>query len=255
MVTFESKKVFKSAVGACLLFAPLLSQAALPLPPICTMEYAPVCGQVYENGQIIQREFSNICMLQGSNAQLIRYGTCAQQQPYTQPLAIRSFSGPTQLMVNTTGTWSVGVTNGTGSISYQINWGDERYYGNADAHHMRAAQYLTSRSTFTHSYSSPGTYTISITAYDGNGRTATSTTTVYVYQQTYYEQPQPPYYYPTPYYPHDTYYDDIDDSDYWWNTYWNKHYYKQNRNRPQYNSYEYDFEYDGWHPTESWVWQ
>lgn len=102
--------------------------------------------------------------------------------------SISSFSGPSTLAVNQQGTWSVVATDpstiypyATGQLTYSITWGDEGLYG---VYTLAAPSYLrevtSQNTTFTHTYSTPGTYTVRITARNSVGYTATATATVVV---------------------------------------------------------------------------
>lgn len=89
---------------------------------------------------------------------------------------IESFSGPAALAVDEDGTWTVNASDPeNGSLSYSIDWGDT-----AGMARMLAAMApsFTQTSTFTHSYSEAGTYTITLTAKDDAGNTVTSQATV-----------------------------------------------------------------------------
>lgn len=102
--------------------------------------------------------------------------------PQNQPPTINSVSGPTQLYTNQTGTWSIQATDpsNTGQLTYGVSWGDENTY----YPYARPASYSTSgqqTSTFTHSYSQPGTYTVVFTVTNASGQSAQSTITVNVY--------------------------------------------------------------------------
>jgi len=82
----------------------------------------------------------------------------------TQPPVISGGTFPTTLQVNQTGTWTVKASDPQNSpLSYSVNWGD-----------------TSQGSSFTHSYSSPGTYTITFTVKDAAGLSAQTTTTVKV---------------------------------------------------------------------------
>lgn len=92
---------------------------------------------------------------------------------------ISSFSGPATIVVGTQGTWTVNASDPrNGSLSYAVNWGDESLLGRVFA--FIAPQVFTQTTTFTHIYSSGGTHTITITARNDAGLTATAHTTVFV---------------------------------------------------------------------------
>lgn len=95
-----------------------------------------------------------------------------------KPPVISGFSGPTSLTLNETGTWKVQASDPeNGELSYSITWGDE-WYASPPAGISSAALSIVQTATFTHSYSSAGTYTVAITATDKAGKSAKATATV-----------------------------------------------------------------------------
>lgn len=76
-------------------------------------------------------------------------------------ISITGISGPNSLTVGQQGTWAVSATASAGSqLSYSVNWGD---YGAGYAGISAAGIPFVQTSTFTHSYSSAGTYTVNFT--------------------------------------------------------------------------------------------
>jgi peptidoglycan hydrolase-like protein with peptidoglycan-binding domain len=97
-----------------------------------------------------------------------------------KPPVISSFSGPTTLAEDAIGTWTIGARDPEGgTLSYQVWWGDENVYASQYTTAAPAREF-TQSTTFTHAYSHPGTYTISITVRDSSGNEAKTTTTVRV---------------------------------------------------------------------------
>ncbi|MDP3646026.1 MAG: PKD domain-containing protein [bacterium] len=97
-----------------------------------------------------------------------------------KPPVISGFSGPTTLAEDTTGTWTVKASDPEGgSLSYQVWWGDENVYA-ANMTTASAAREFIQSTTFTHAYSNPGTYTVSITVRDNVGQEAKTSTNVQV---------------------------------------------------------------------------
>lgn len=95
-----------------------------------------------------------------------------------KPPVISSFSGPTTLNVNQTGTWTVQASDPENSpLSYHVVWGDE-----VSAMPMMAPGYaaeaFVQTTTFTHSYARAGTYTVIVHVRDSSGQQAQTTTTV-----------------------------------------------------------------------------
>lgn len=94
-------------------------------------------------------------------------------------VSITNISGPNSLTVNQQGNWSITTNAPYGSyLSTSVRWGDENLYGYP--YGMAAASNVSQQTSFTHTYSQAGTYTITFTVTDSNGRTATANTTVVV---------------------------------------------------------------------------
>ena len=97
-----------------------------------------------------------------------------------RPPVISGVSGPTTLSVNETGTWSVNASDPeNGNLSYDISWGDE-YVPYALMNSAASSPAFVQTSTFTHSYSRSGTFTISVVVRDSAAQSAKTTTTVQV---------------------------------------------------------------------------
>lgn len=96
-----------------------------------------------------------------------------------KPPVIKGVTSPTRLAVNTKGTWSVQASDPeNGPLSYSINWGDEPIMVNANI--PTVSKNFVQTSTFTHSYSYPGTYRVTIVVKDREGLTAETSSTVVV---------------------------------------------------------------------------
>ncbi|MCX6713851.1 MAG: putative Ig domain-containing protein, partial [Candidatus Vogelbacteria bacterium] len=75
-------------------------------------------------------------------------------------ITINSVSGPNSLNVGQTGTWAVNATAPSGSnLTYSVDWGYVVYPATAGAN----SAIIKQTSTFTHSYSQAGTYTVKFT--------------------------------------------------------------------------------------------
>lgn len=99
-----------------------------------------------------------------------------------QPI-IHSFSGPTVLQTNDSGTWQVRASDPeNGPLLYHVDWGDTGTFSDAAAASARKAFVQTT--TFTYTYSRAGVYTVTVTVRDNTGLTATTTTTVQVRANT-----------------------------------------------------------------------
>ncbi len=105
----------------------------------------------------------------------------AEQQFYVEPVktdnkapVISGGSFPSSLKVGEQGTWSITASDPDGTyLYYKIIWGDENWK-------QPRADPLQSVGTFTHTYSSAGTYTVKITVSDDKGATAETSATVNV---------------------------------------------------------------------------
>ncbi len=94
---------------------------------------------------------------------------------------ISNLSAPTTLQTNQVGTWSLTATDPQNSqITYYVSWGDERNFPYPVAASAPITSTFGQRSTFTHAYASPGTYTITFRARNNLGYESQTTTTVYV---------------------------------------------------------------------------
>lgn len=103
------------------------------------------------------------------------FGTAGNRPP-----TISSFSGPTTIAVNQTGTWTINASDPeNGNLTYSITWGDE--YGPLPMASMAAREMaFVQMTTFTHSYASAGTYTVTIVVRDSAGKDAKTSSTVRV---------------------------------------------------------------------------
>ncbi len=99
-----------------------------------------------------------------------------------KPPVISGISGPTTLIVNQTGTWSIQASDPEGqTLSYKIRWGDEDKYPMTSSQIGAArADSSVQSTTFTHTYSAVGIYTVMIEAKDTSGATTQSSVTVNV---------------------------------------------------------------------------
>lgn len=113
-----------------------------------------------------------------TRAAIARFCGGTPPYPYPNPTAptITSVSGPTQLTVGQTGTWSVNVSDASQYLMYGVSWGDELYpnYGAA----LSPATMTTG--SLSHAYSRAGTYTVTFTVTNAYGASAKSSMTVVV---------------------------------------------------------------------------
>ncbi len=100
-----------------------------------------------------------------------------------QSPVISSVGGPSQLVVNQSGTWSVSAYDANNAydsnLTYSVDWGDQLYaYPATGAIAPQAS--VSQTSTFSHAYASVGTYTITFTVRNAQGYSNASTLTVSV---------------------------------------------------------------------------
>jgi peptidoglycan hydrolase-like protein with peptidoglycan-binding domain len=95
--------------------------------------------------------------------------------------SIGTVSGPNTLSTGVAGTWSLAVNAGNSTYtSVSVRWGDEGTYGYATV--APQTTYITGTQTFTfsHTYVTSGTYTVTFTVTNLNGKSATASATVVV---------------------------------------------------------------------------
>ena len=98
-----------------------------------------------------------------------------------KPPVISSFSGPTTLAVNASGTWMIQASDPENqSLSYSITWGDEYLVPLPYASMGAMSEAFVQTTTFTHAYANAGTYTVTITVRDAAGKDARASATVQV---------------------------------------------------------------------------
>lgn len=94
----------------------------------------------------------------------------------TQAPTIHSFSGPTTLQRNETGTWSIDASDPYNeTLVYHIDWGESRGWF-VDALAALPASQFVQRTTFTHEYANEGVYTVTITVRNAARGKETQTT-------------------------------------------------------------------------------
>ena len=103
----------------------------------------------------------------------------------SQSPVISGIDAPTTLTTGQTGTWTVHATDPlNGTLSYSVQWGDE-FHTCPTGYDCNASSPLILQSygqisTFTHSYGSAGTYTITFTVRNQTGQSAQTSSTVTV---------------------------------------------------------------------------
>ncbi len=150
--------------------------------------YQPVTGYfgglTYANTVRFQQQYAIYPVTGGvgplTRAAIARVcGGIVYSPPTYGTTSITNISGPNSLSVGQQGTWSITTNAPYGSyLSTSVRWGDENIYGYS--YGASAANSVSQQTSFTHSYSQAGTYTVTFTVTDNNGRTATANTTVVV---------------------------------------------------------------------------
>lgn len=130
---------------------------------------------------------ARVCPAGTYSSNVITNGVCSVQCVSTaasSSLSITSFSGPVSLTVGQSGTWTVTASDpDMSSLTYAIQWGDESVY-NQLLFISQGDTVYTSSNTFTHTYSSAGTYKIQLFARDSSGQYVTTTVSVSVFPNT-----------------------------------------------------------------------
>lgn len=99
------------------------------------------------------------------------------------PPVIDGLTAPTQLKVNETGTWTIKAHDPeNGPLTYSVRWGDEVSALTTEQKSFSTGAGQTT--TFTHSYSKVGKYTISFTVTDDKSQTAKTSTSVEIVSTT-----------------------------------------------------------------------
>jgi hypothetical protein len=97
---------------------------------------------------------------------------------YSNPV-LSSISGPTNVQTGMMNTWSVSsYGSNSGYVTLRANWGDDST--SVSDRSANGSNYGSQNYTFSHEYSSPGIYTLVITATSNNGQVVTSNYTITV---------------------------------------------------------------------------
>ncbi|MCX6722523.1 MAG: peptidoglycan-binding protein, partial [Candidatus Staskawiczbacteria bacterium] len=127
------------------------------ITPTCTPNWTCGWGPCVNGWQSRTAIDSNNCGIYSSTAEANCSDLSHQQCSISTSITINSVSGPNSLNVGQTGTWAVSATAQSGSnLTYYVDWGDVVYPTGVGVGSANIKQ----TSTFTHSYSQAGTYTV-----------------------------------------------------------------------------------------------
>lgn len=156
-------------------------------PVACTMEYRPVCGAkpivcITTPCNPIPTTYGNLCGMRVDGASYLYDGECRDTAVSGAP-SISRFSGPVSLGVNEIGTWNISASDPeNGRLTYSIVWGDEWARSSTAAGSTSGEASIMQETTFTHAYTYPGSYTVSVSVTDESGKQAQASASVQVAQ-------------------------------------------------------------------------
>ena len=146
-----------------------------------------ICCEIYGYGAYMIRTSSTYEMMSrnqctnvpgytGGGKNIVNNSYCASS---STPV-ISSTKGPQSLKINETGTWKILATDRNGGdLSYSVDWGDVNTATGLVAPYPMQMK-LVQSSTFTHSYSQAGNYTVVFTVTNNFGKSATASLSVNV---------------------------------------------------------------------------
>ena len=145
-------------------------------PPVCAYscpQYSPPSPDWCKDGEIVYVEVSDIC---GCS----RPPKCILPSTDNQPPVIHGISGPTTLKAKETGTWVIKAYDPeNGPLTYSVIWGDETGTVTSPLS-LLPPRRESQTATFTHSYSTAGTYTPTFTVNDNKSVSAKTSISVNV---------------------------------------------------------------------------
>lgn len=96
---------------------------------------------------------------------------------------VKSFTGPVSLKVGEKGTWKIEASSyNNQSLSYNVSWGDEGTELYRTSAPLSMSAIFNQQTTFEHTYSRSGTFTVRVTVTSQDGQTTNTTQTVNVLQ-------------------------------------------------------------------------
>lgn len=142
----------------------------------------PRCKSWFDGCNSCARSESNgaaMCTLRACSPESVQKPYCTGYfGDSSKAPTISGFSGPTTLRLNETGTWTVRASDPDGGqLSYYVSWGDEIQYASGISTSLPV---FTQSSSFTHAYSTAGTYVVTVVARDVDGTEAKVSITVKV---------------------------------------------------------------------------
>ncbi len=146
----------------------------------------PKCKSWYDGCNTCSRSTPGspaMCTLRACTSEPIATRKCTvyfdDTTPTNKPPTISSFSGPTTLRVNQTGTWIVQANDPENQqLTYKISWGDDKAYAGGTSMAAHLVDSFVQTTTFTHVYATAGEYTVKILVRDSAGGEAVATATV-----------------------------------------------------------------------------
>ena len=102
-----------------------------------------------------------------------------------KPPVISSFSGPTVLNVDETGTWTIKASDSENDdLSYYVTWGDEELWNViSPTAELDLATKFVQTTTFEHAYDAVGVYTVTVVVMDEERQQTKTSTTVKVVEE------------------------------------------------------------------------
>ena len=164
-----NQNLYSWNVGGIIPFTPPAANGVYPIPAPNVVPDGQYTIQICQTG-------TSVCTSSASPFNIYTSGTPVGNTPI-----INGVDAPTTLAVGQTGTWTVRAIDPlNGTLSYSVTWGDQQAYPMVSGA-TASSQYLQAQtSTFQHSYSLAGTYTVTFTVRNASGQQIQTTSTVTV---------------------------------------------------------------------------